>query len=118
MKHFSIFIIALFPIFVFGQSTESFIVDVSDQGILVTSPAKKMSVVSIIIKNQTVDRIISEIRSEDKVIKRFVLKGEGREVIQVDFSKIKKLYYVPVSPPFEAAELKFGQRSYAIPPKN
>lgn len=118
MKFFLAFIIISLPTLILGQSTDSFIVDISDQKIMVTSPAKKIPVVSIIIRNQTVDRIISEIRSENKVIKRFVLKGEGKEVIQIDFSKIKKLYYVPVSPPFEAAELKFAQRPYEIPPKD
>ena len=101
-----------------GQSTESFIVDVGNDSIKVSSPLRKLSVASIIVRNQTQERIISEIKSDDKVIKRFVLKAEGKEVIQVDFSKTKKLYYVPVSPPFEAAELKFSQRPYEIPPKD
>ena len=118
MKLFLLFICILIPSVSFGQSTDSFIVDISDQKIRVSSPAKKMSVVSIIVRNQTLDKIISEIRSEDKVIKRFVLKGDGKEVIQIDFSKVKKLYYVPVSPPFEAAELKFSQRPYEIPPQD
>lgn len=118
MRAFSIFLMIMIPNIVLGQSTESFIVDISDQKIKVTSPSKKIPVASIIVRNQTLERIISEIRSEDKVIKRFVLKAEGKEVIQVDFSKIKKLYYVPVSPPFEAAELKFSQGPYEIPPKN
>lgn len=118
MKYLSTFLMFLLPILTLGQSTDSFIVSISDQKISVTSPAKKLDVVSIIIKNETLDKIISEIRSEDKVIKRFVLKAEGSEVVQIDFSKIKKLYYVPVSPPFEAAELKFSQRPYEIPPQD
>lgn len=118
MRFFSIFLLLLLPTITLGQSTESFIVEISDQKIKVTSPSKKIDVASIIIKNETLDKIISEIRSEDKVIKRFVLKSQGKEVIQIDFSKIKKLYYVPMSPPFESAELKFSQRPYEIPPKN
>lgn len=117
MKLFCLVISFSFAQLSFGQFTDSFIVDVSDQKIVVTSPSKKIPVASIIIRNQTLEKIISEIRTEDKVLKRFVLKGEGKEVIQVDFSKIGKLYYVPVSPPFEAAELKFSQRPYEIPPK-
>jgi len=117
MKYLFLFIIVVMPTFALGQSSESFIVDISDQKIRVTSPSKKIPVASIIIRNQTLDKIISEIRSENKVIKKFVLKGEGKEVIQIDFSKVNKLYYVPVSPPFEAAELKFSQRPYEIPPK-
>lgn len=117
MKLFCLLLILSFSQLSYGQFTDSFIVDVSDQKIVVTSPLKKIPVASIIVRNQTLDKIISEIRSDDKVLKRFILKGEGKEVIQVDFTKISKLYYVPVSPPFEAAELKFSQRPYEIPPK-
>jgi hypothetical protein len=101
----------------FSQFTDSFIVDVSDRRIKVTSPLKKIDIVSIIIRNRTFEKVISELRSDKKVLKRFVLKPEGKEVIQVNFSKVKALYYVPVSPPFEAVELMFKQRPYEIPPK-
>ena len=99
----------------FAQNTEAFLVEISDQRIKVTSPLKKSQIVSIIVKNETFEKIISELRSEDKVLKRFVLKPEGQEVTQVDYSKIKELYYVPVSPPFEAARLRFTEKPYEIP---
>jgi hypothetical protein len=100
-----------------GQHTDSFIVEINDQTIKVTSPLKKTETVSIIIKNNTLDKITSELRSDKKVLKRFVLKEEGREVIQVNYSKVKTLFYVPIAPPFEAAELRFEQRPYEIPEK-
>lgn len=100
-----------------AQYTGSFIVEVNDRSIKVTSPLKKLDTVSIIVKNNTFDKIISELRSEKKVLKRFVLKPEGKEVIQVNYSKVKTLFYVPVAPPFEAVELKFKQRPYEVPPK-
>ncbi|MFT6633701.1 MAG: hypothetical protein ACJAS4_003672 [Bacteriovoracaceae bacterium] len=100
-----------------AQYTDSFIVEINDQTIKVTSPLKKTETVSIIIKNNTLDKIVSELRSDKKVLKRFVLKQEGKEVIQVNYSKIKTLFYVPIAPPFEAAELRFEQRPYEIPEK-
>jgi hypothetical protein len=103
---------------VFAQFTPSFIVEVSDRKIKVTSPLKKVDIVSIIIVNKTFEKITSELKSDKKVLKRFVLKPEGKEVIQVNFSKVKALYYVPVSPPFEAVKLIFKQRPYEIPEKN
>lgn len=116
MKVFVIFTILLTQA-VYGQYTDSFIVDVNDQSIKVTSPLKKTETVSIIIKNNTLDKIVSELRSEKKVLKRFVLRPEGKEVIQVNYSKVKTLFYVPIAPPFEAAELRFERRPYEIPEK-
>ncbi|MBT4792360.1 MAG: hypothetical protein HON90_12385 [Halobacteriovoraceae bacterium] len=100
-----------------AQFTASFIVDINEQSIKVTSPKQKKGNISIIIKNNTFDKIISELRSKTKVLKRFVLQPEKKEIIQVDFSKVDALYYVPVSPPFEAVELKFNQRPYEVPEK-
>lgn len=117
MKYLICVFILLISVTALAESTDAFIVDINDQRIRVTSPAKKIKIASIIIRNETEEKIISEIRSVDKVLKRFVLKSLGREVIQVDFSKVEKLYYVPVSPPFEAAELKFSREAYEIPEK-
>lgn len=103
---------------VYAQYTPSFIVEVTDRKIKVTSPLKKVDIVSIIIMNKTFEKITSVLKSDTKVLKRFVLKPEGKEVIQVNFSKVKALYYVPVSPPFEAVKLMFKQRPYEIPQKN
>ena len=117
MKRLLMLILVLFSLSTFSSYTGSFIVEISDRKIKVTSPLKKIDIVSIIIKNTTFDKIISELRSDKKVLKRFVLKPEGKEVIQVDYSKLKKLYYVPVAPPFESVELRFEQKPYEIPEK-
>jgi len=117
MKKVVLLILVFITLPSFANFTDAFIVEVSDRKIKVTSPLEKIEIVSIIIKNTTFDKIISELRSEEKVLKRFVLKPEGKEVIQVDFSKVKKLYYVPVAPPFESVELRFEQKPYEIPEK-
>ena len=101
-----------------AQFTESFLVEVKDRSIKVTSPKKKSDVVSIIVTNNTLDKIVSEVRADDKVIRRFRLNPESKEVIQVEMKKVKHLKYLPISPPFEAAELKFNQKVYEIPEKN
>lgn len=118
MKNLGLLIGLLFSLNLYASYTDAFIVEVTDRKIKVTSPKKKMKIVSIIIKNTTFDKIISEIRSDQKVLKRFVLKPEGKEVIQVDYSKVNKLYYIPVAPPFETVELRFEQKPYEIPEKN
>ena len=115
MRTFLIFIL-FFPN-AYAKFSQSFIVDVNDQHISITSPLKKTDVVSIIVKNNTLDKIVSELKSNDKVIKRFVLKPEGKEVFQVKLEGVKKLEYVPIAPPFESADLRFEQKPYEIPEK-
>ena len=100
-----------------AKNTDSFVIEMNDQGMAVTSPSKKLETVSIIIKNNTLDKIISELRSKKKVLKRFVLKANGKEVLSVNMKKFDTLYYVPLSPPFEAAQLKFKQKVYEVPKK-
>lgn len=117
MKKLIFLILVLTSLSSVASYTDSFIVEVTDRKIKVTSPLKKIDIVSIIIKNTTFDKIISEIRSDKKVLKRFVLKPEGKEVIQIDYSKVNKLYYVPIAPPFESVELRFEQKPYEIPEK-
>ncbi len=94
-------------------------VEVNDRSIKVTSPLKAKKFVSIIVENKTFDRIVSEIKTDKKVLKRFVLEAapKGKQVIQVKWKDIKKLYYVPIAPPFEAAELKLAKNPYEIPKK-
>lgn len=101
----------------YGKNTASFIVDINDRGMVVTSPSKQQDTASIIIKNNTLDKIVSELRSQKKVLKRFVLRPNGKEVLSVTMKGSDALYFVPLSPPFEAAQLKFKQKVYEIPKK-
>lgn len=112
-----LFIGTIFSYFTYAQYTESFIVEVNDQGMTITSPSTKLDTVSIIVKNNTLDKIISELRVKNKVLKRFVLTPNGKEVLSVKIDNTESLYYVPIAPPFEAAHLRFKQKIYEIPKK-
>lgn len=119
MKSFGIFLIT-FLFYQLGYSqenAEAFIVTITEKKVRVISPKKKQKIVGVIIKNETFDKITSEVRSEKGVIKRFVLKSQGTKSLQVNYSKIKSLFYVAIAPPFQAVELKFSQRAYEIPEK-
>jgi hypothetical protein len=112
-----VLMILLFLPSAYAKFSQAFMVDINDRGIKITSPLKKTDVVSIIVKNNTLDKIVSELKSNDKVIKRFVLKAEGKEVFQVKLKGVTKLEYVPIAPPFESADLRFEQKPYEIPEK-
>lgn len=102
------------------KSSESFFVTVKDQKITVVSPSKKTSIVTVVVKNETFDKIISEIKTRDKTLKRFALQPSGSKgstfTLTVDYSKIKSLFYVSVAPPFQEAPLIFSNKgTYEIP---
>lgn len=105
------------PLLISAKYTDSFIVTVKDRTISVSSPEKRLEVVSVIIENETLDKIISQLKTDKKVIKRFVLNPQSKEVYQVDMRSVEKLFFIPIAPPFQSVELKFKQGLYEIPEK-
>lgn len=99
------------------KHSQGFVVEVNDRNMKVTSPLKKTNIVSIIIKNNTFEKIVAQLRSKTKVLKRFVLFSQGKEVFQVNYKNAGQVIFVPVAPPFESANLRFGEAPYEIPKK-
>jgi hypothetical protein len=106
-------ILFCFGLYAQESSYESFLVKVAEDKVKVITPK------TIIIENKTFERIISEVRSDKKVLKRFTLEPEGNRganfSLTVDFSKVDKLFYVSVSPPFQAVPLELKGKNYEIP---
>lgn len=112
------------PLVAFAQkSYESFIVEVKEEKVSVITPKdrkdKKNQIMTVIVQNKTFERIVSEIKTEKKVLKRFTLEPEGAKganfSLTVDFSKLQKLFYISVSPPFQAVPLDPKGNNYEIP---
>ncbi|MAZ48904.1 MAG: hypothetical protein CME65_10090 [Halobacteriovoraceae bacterium] len=114
-----VFVFTLMPFaFAQGKFTKSFIVKIGDRVTKVSSPKEKHDVVSIILDNETLDKIIGQLKTADnKVISRVTLNPESKEVIQVDMRKVNQLFFVPYAPPGEAVELRFSQEDYEVPEK-
>ncbi|MBG60212.1 MAG: hypothetical protein CMJ16_07125 [Peredibacter sp.] len=102
-----------------ARTSESFLVTVEDQRIGVIAPKNAVDTATIVVKNKTFDKVISEIKTPDKVLKRFTLFPSGMKdstfTLTVDFSKAKKVYYAPISPPFQEIPLEFSKGSYEVP---
>lgn len=101
-----------------SQNSEAFLVTIKNMSIQVISPAKKIDTVSVVIKNDTSEKLIGELRSETRVLKRFSLAPLSNKTLLVNMKNEKQLYYVSVAPPFQAVALKFNERPYEIPEKN
>lgn len=92
---------------------------IKDESIEVVSPSKKRDIVTLVVTNKTFDKIISEIRSGKKTIKRFVLEPSGTKgasfSLTVKVEKDKELQYVSIAPPFQETPLIFSKEKYEIP---
>lgn len=97
----------------------SFHVTVGEREVSVVSPSRPSKTVTVSVKNETFDKIISEIRTRSKTLKRFVLRPSGKKgdvfTLTVNIEKADGLYYVSVAPPFQEVPLTFSRESYEIP---
>lgn len=100
------------------QKSEAFLVTVKHSGIHVVSPEKKEKRVSVVIVNNTSQNIISQLKTQQRVIERFNLRARSQHSIIVNTKDIDKLYYTPIAPAFQSVELKFNEKPYEIPEKN
>lgn len=102
-----------------SKTNESFLVTVGDRKISVVSPEKPVKIVTIVVKNDTFDRIISEIKTDSKTLKRFTLEPSGKKgavySLTVDISKTSGLHFVSIAPPFQEVPLAFSPETYEIP---
>lgn len=105
----------------FGSGPEyasSFLIELYDQKVKVTSPKSKKKIVSIIVQNNMNETLRANIVANGKVVKRFAVNPTAKEVLQIKYKGIRNLQLVPLSPPSQAVHLKFNQRPYEIPEKN
>lgn len=100
------------------QKSEAFLVTIKNLSIHVVSPTQQEETVSVVVKNETSENILSQLKTEDRVLKRFNLKPQSQRAISLSTKDIEKLYYISIAPPFQSVELKYNQRPYEIPEKN
>lgn len=101
------------------KSNEAFIITVTDRKISVVSPSTKKDIVTVVVKNDTFDKILSELKSGDKTLKRFTLQPSGQKgavyTLTVNLKEAKTVEYVSIAPPFQEVPLHFAKESYEIP---
>jgi hypothetical protein len=103
---------------VFGNEPINFFeVTIHDRSVSVRGPEKKLSPVSIVLKNDTLENLNAKIATQDKNLIFVALKPRASRTIEVKYENIDQLFFIPLSPPFQSVELKFGLKPYEIPEK-
>lgn len=123
LKFISIFLtlsILLNSSFVFAQTVkiEEFVVTIYDRSMRVTSPDLLKNKFSVVIENKSLSRVVGKIQgSSGKVYHIKSIESNGFVKVSIDNKKGERFFFIPMSPPFQEAELITGQKTYEIPPR-
>lgn len=100
------------------QRSDAFIVDILNDKIKVIAPRKHSNASYVLFRNRTLNEIRGKIQIQDgKVIDFFTIKQDEPLSIDITAGKGKKMFFVPMSPPFQEAELIVGAPPYEVPSK-
>lgn len=100
-----------------GQSHGSFILKLNDSSIKVSAPAKKIKMFTVVIENNSLSHQIAKIVSGTDSIKYLRIDSGKSQTVEIENKGDNPVYFVPLSPAFQEIELKFGKKSYEIPPQ-
>jgi len=118
MKFLLLIIFTLIVTNVSAESGHAFILDVRNKKVKVISPDKWQKGLNLIVKNNTLSTVIGKIEIEGTDNIKFIsVQSLKSGSIKLDSNKGQKTFFVPLSPPFQKIELKFGNKTYEIPPK-
>lgn len=100
-----------------GKETPAFVIQIQDRSMKVTSPAKKSSVLTVLIENRSLSDQVGKFMIKGKNLK-FVSVASGKnETTEIQNKDGATVYFVPLSPAFQEVELVFGKKTYEIPTK-
>jgi hypothetical protein len=119
MSRFLLVILSLFFIsFAKAEErSEAFLVKVFDNYVRVVSPDKNYTLVSVIIENKTMSKLIGKISKGKTDLAFLSIDPDKTKSVQVKYSKDEKLIFVPMAPASQEVELIVGKKTYEIPPQ-
>ncbi len=117
MQRLIVFVIMIICFDLYGsESSDAFSVFVFDQKIKVIAPKHYVKGLNIIIQNRTLSKMIGKIETANgRRLSIMSIKKGASKSYELKMNNIKKLFYVPLSPPFQAVELTAGRSTYEIP---
>lgn len=95
----------------------SFILKLTDGGVSVSSPEKKMNLFSVIIENNSLTDQVAKFVSGNNNLKFVTIESGKSKTIEIENKGTQPVFFVPMSPSFQEVELKFGKKTYEVPPK-
>ena len=94
-------------------------VRVFDQKVRVLSPVKYDPNLSVLVENKTMIQIKAKVETESGSDIQHISLEAGKSVsVKLYNLNKEKVFFIPLSPPFQKVELKLGSKPYEIPPRS
>ncbi len=117
MRLFVLWICLIFSTLAFGKGADSFIIQIQDRSMKVTSPTKKNNVLTVLIENRSLSDQVGKFMIKGKNLKFVSIPSGKNETTEIQNKEGATVYFVPLSPAFQEVELVFGKKAYEIPSK-
>ncbi|MFZ4714100.1 MAG: hypothetical protein ACOYL6_10325 [Bacteriovoracaceae bacterium] len=112
------FVLLTFTQIAFCQErSDAFLVKIFDNYVRVISPDKNYTLVSVIVENKTMSKMVGKIMKGKVDVTFLTIDTDKTKSVQVKYSKDEKLFFVPMAPAGQEIELIVGKKSYEIPPQ-
>ena len=106
------------PLLVLAQvKSDTFMVVINDRSMSILSPEKKKDFYSVIVENRSLSDQVAKFTVEKKLLKYVAVKSGKSETVEIENKSNASVFFVPVSPAFQDAELQFGKKAYEVPSK-
>lgn len=99
------------------ERSDAFLVKVFDNYVRVISPDKNYTLVSIIIENKTMSKLIGKVIRGKTDLAFLSIDPDKTKSVQVKYLKEEKLLFIPMAPASQEVELIVGKKTYEIPPQ-
>lgn len=96
---------------------ETFIIQINDRNMVILSPEKKRNPFTVVVENRSLSEQLGKFTVNGKLLKYVTVKSGSTEPVEIENKSGTNVFFVPVSPAFQEAELIFGKKAYEIPPK-
>ena len=100
-----------------AKGPDSFIIQIQDRSMKVSSPEKKSSVLTVLIENRSLSDQVGKFMVKGKNLKFVSIPSGKNETTEIQNKNGAQVYFVPLSPAFQEVELVFGKKAYEIPSK-
>lgn len=106
-------------VFAQNEKIEEFVVTIYDRSLKVISPDKAKNTYSIVIENKSLAKVIGKVQnSSGKIYSIVSIEPNSFSKVSVENKKGERVFFIPLSPAFQEAELIPGQKVYEIPPRH
>jgi hypothetical protein len=96
---------------------ETFVVQINDRSLSVNAPEKKKNTFTVVVENRSLSDQLGRFIVQGKLLKYVSVKSGLTESVEIENKSASNVFFVPVSPAFQEAELIFGKKAYEIPSK-